>query len=63
MTLGWNFGSSGISGAATLEAILIGIANIGAGPKSGFGLHVNSLLYEFFKAIELSTALLHFGSD
>ena len=52
-----------MSKAGTLEKILISIVNIGAGPKIGLGFRVDNLLHKFFKAIELSTILLHFGSN
>ena len=49
-----------MSGAITLKAILIDVANIKIGPKSGFSPRVNNHLYKYFEAIKFSTALLHF---
>ena len=52
-----------MSGAATTETILIDVANMGAGLKSGLGLRVNSLLHKFFETIELLAALFDFDLD
>ena len=44
----------------TPEAVLIGVANIGARLKDGLGFGVNGFFHYFFVPIELLAALLHF---
>ena len=46
--------------STTPEAVLIGVANIERSPEGGLGFGVNGFFNYFFKAIELSAALLYF---
>ena len=46
----------------TPEAVLIGIASIEARPEGNLSYDVNGFFDYFFKAIELSAALLYFNS-
>ena len=50
-----------MSETAITQVILIGVANIRMGLKNGLGLHVDSFLHKFFKAIKLLAVLFHFG--